>query len=148
MAPSELTRVVKIPNKNIPNTGPLKNPMIATATSISEPMWAEYTPTAAMVTATPQTNVTQRAPLKLIEPVLAPVEFNRAMKSMHVAVLKEFKPDENTDIVAANSPAKTNPAIPDGITCRTKCGRTMFASPVRSTSSLSDASNAVFSGAW
>ena len=38
MALNEFTRVVKMPKRNIPSNGPLKNPMIAAAASKSEPI--------------------------------------------------------------------------------------------------------------
>ena len=94
----------------MPSNGPLKKPMMAAAVCRSEPMWAKYTPIAAKVTTMPQARVIQRAPRERHLFRRAGDCRSRWRKSMHVAVLREFKPDENTDIVAANSPAKTRPA--------------------------------------
>ena len=50
-----------MPSRNMPSSGPLKNPIMATAVSSSEPMWAKYTPIAATVTNVPQARVISRA---------------------------------------------------------------------------------------
>src|SRR6185436_17414932 len=124
-----------------------KKPMMVAAACRREPFLAKCTPIAAKVTTIPQARVIQRAVAIVNSLELGRERLKRWIKSMQVAVLKEFNPEENTDIVAANKLANTSPASPDGNTFRTKCGSTILGSPVLATSSLSDVSNAAFSGA-
>src|SRR5262249_30044511 len=109
-----------MPSRNMPSSGPLKNPITAKAASTIDPILAKYTPTAATVTTAPQAKVTQRAFVSVTSFAFVWRRLNRWMKSTQVTVLNEFKPEENTDMVAANKLAKTRPPNPDGSTCKMK----------------------------